>query len=157
VVVTQVRQELEVLVVEVEQVGHQIDLQLNLEVQVIHLLQTHHKVMLVDLEDTLLEVLHQVVVEVQLLQVVTELEVVVLVVMEVLVRLIIFLVIVHHMLVVVLVEITIVILQLVVQVVVEEVEVVHKPHKMEQQIQVVAQGVVMTDLLQVLDKQVDQE
>ena len=66
-VVIRVRQELEVLVVEVEQVGHQIDLQLNLEVQVIHLLQPHHKVMLVDLEDTLLEVLHQVVVEVQLL------------------------------------------------------------------------------------------
>ena len=77
--------------------------------------------------------------------------------MEVLVRLIIFLVIVHHMLVVVLVEITIVILQLVVQVVAEEVEVVHKVHNLEQQIQVVVQGVVMTDLLQVLDKQVDQE
>jgi hypothetical protein len=38
VVVIQVRQELEVLVVEVDQVGHQTDFQLNLEVQVIHLL-----------------------------------------------------------------------------------------------------------------------
>ncbi len=156
-VVIRVRQELEVLVVEVEQVGHQIDLQLNLEALEIHLLQLHHKVMLVDLEDTLLEVLHQVVVEVQLLQVVTELEVVVLVVMEVLVRLIIFLVIVHHMLVVEVVEIIIVILQLVVQVVVEEVRAVHKPHKMEQLIQVVVLEVLIVGLLLELDKQVDQE
>jgi hypothetical protein len=38
VVVIQVRQELEVLVVEVDQVGHQIGFQLNLEALEIHLL-----------------------------------------------------------------------------------------------------------------------
>jgi hypothetical protein len=90
VVVIQVHQELEVLVVEVDQVGHQIDLILNLEVLEIHLLYLHHKVTLVDLEDMPLEDLHQVVVEVQLLQVVMDQQVVVLVVMEVLVHLILF-------------------------------------------------------------------
>ena len=78
-----------------------------LVVQGIHLLYLHHKVIMVVLVDTLLEVQHQVEVVEQLLQVVMEAQVVELEVLEVLVRLIIFLEIVHHTLVVEVVEIII--------------------------------------------------
>ena len=134
-----------------------VDQCLLLEVQVIHLLQLRLKEILVELEDTLLEVLHQVVVEVQLLQVVMEPQVVALEELEELEHLIIFLVIVQHTLVEEPVDLIILVLQLVAQEVVDQEIVALKLDKMEQQIPEVVLEVLIVHLLLEMETQVDQE